>query len=328
MTLVITVTSAFRSKQRPQVITNFQTLLEGNMTSTALTIHDRVFAVEKEFNQVNDYKLNFIKEAQFALQLLDSNDYLFKAAQANPAALEYALINLASIGISLNPALKEAYLVPRGGKICLDIPYIGLIKLATDTGSVLWVQAQVVKKNDVFKFLGVGKAPVHEMDPFGNRGEVIGVYCVAKLSTGESLSTVMSKAECDDIKDKSSQASKSGPWVTFYEEMLKKTVIKRASKLWPKSKRLDTAVQVLNEHEGIDFSSYAKGAFSNAPSDEAMSEDAHVKVEKLLKDNNFTHDRLLNYINKKFNCNPLLTSIAQLNPTQIEESIRIIGSQI
>jgi phage RecT family recombinase len=197
--------------------------------------------------------MNFAKEAQFALQLLQSNAYLLKAAKENEAALEYAIINLASIGITLNPALKEAYLVPRGGKICLDISYIGLVKLATDTGAIDWVQAEIVKKNDKFKSIGVGHAPIHEVDHFSDRGEVVGVYCVAKLSTGECLSTIMSKAECDAIRDKSSQASKSGPWVSFYEEMLKKTCIKRASKLWPKSERVQKAADILNEHEGIDF---------------------------------------------------------------------------
>jgi recombination protein RecT len=221
--------------------------------SQALTIPDLVYSLEKDFNQVNTYKMNFAKEAQFALQLLQSNAYLLKAAKENEAALEYAIINLASIGITLNPALKEAYLVPRGGKICLDISYIGLVKLATDTGAIDWVQAEIVKKNDKFKSIGVGHAPIHEVDHFSDRGEVVGVYCVAKLSTGECLSTIMSKAECDAIRDKSSQASKSGPWVSFYEEMLKKTCIKRASKLWPKSERVQKAADILNEHEGIDF---------------------------------------------------------------------------
>lgn len=291
--------------------------------SNQLTIQDRVFSVEKEFNQVNSYKLNFVKEAQFALQLLESNDYLYKAAQSNPSALEYAIINLASIGISLNPALKEAYLVPRGGKICLDIPYIGLVKLATDTGSVIWVQAEIVKKNDSFKYLGVGKAPSHEMDPFGDRGEVIGVYCVAKLSTGESLSTIMSKAECDAIRDKSSQAAKSGPWVSFYEEMLKKTVIKRASKLWPKSERLDTAVNVLNEHEGVDFNS--KTPHMDAPTNtEAPNEKTFENIRALLKAKGRTDDQLLSYLAVQSG-GEKKDKIEDLSSAEVEYAYRMLG---
>jgi recombination protein RecT len=287
---------------------------------SALTIQDSVYSVEKDFNQVNGYKLNFAKEANFALQLLDGNSYLMEAAKKNPTALEYAIINLASIGISLNPALKEAYLVPRGGKICLDIPYIGLVKLATDTGSVVWVQAEIVKSKDEFQYNGVGQAPTHKMNPFSDRGEVIGVYCVARLSTGEHLSTIMSKADCDAIRDKSSQAAKSGPWVTFYEEMLKKTVIKRASKLWPKSERLDTAVQVLNEHEGIDFNS-PKGAFIAQPSDDIVSNEKTFKnIRDLLDFNKKTEIGLLIYINKKFKTE--FESIENFEPVHIEEAYR------
>jgi recombination protein RecT len=292
---------------------------------TALTIQDHVYSVEKDFNQVNNYKLNFAKESGFALQLLSGNDYLLKAAKANPEALEYALINLASIGISLNPALKESYLVPRGGKICLDISYMGLIKLATDTGSVVWVQAEIVKAKDTFTYNGVGQAPTHNMNPFSDRGDVIGVYAVAKLSSGEFLSTIMSKADCDAIRDKSSQAAQSGPWKTFYEEMLKKTVIKRASKLWPKSERLDTAVEVLNQHEGIDFTS-SKGAFIAQPSDDIVSNDKTFKnIRDLLDFNKKTEIGLLIYINKKFKTE--FESIENFEPVHIEEAYRAMGGK-
>lgn len=290
--------------------------------SNQLTIQDRIYSVEKDFNLVNSYKLNFIKEAQFALQLLQGSDYLQKAAQSNPVALEYAIINLASIGISLNPALKEAYLVPRGGKICLDISYMGLIKLATDTGSIDWVQAEIVKKNDNFEYLGVGKAPTHKMNPFSDRGEVVGVYCVAKLSTGEFLSTIMSKAECDEIRNKSSQAAKSGPWVSFYEEMLKKTVIKRASKLWPKSERVQTAVNVLNEHEGIDFSN---APHVDAPKDtDAPNEKTFANLRACLKVKGKTEEGLIAYLNTQFK-DANISKLEELNSAQVEYAYRMLG---
>lgn len=291
--------------------------------STALTtIESKVLALESEFNRVNNYQVNFKKESLFALQLLSSNEFLMKTAQNKPDSLKNAIMNIAAIGITLNPAQKEAYLVPRGGQVCLDISYMGLIKLATDTGSVTWVQAEIVKEKDTFEYLGVGQKPNHKFQPFGERGQMIGVYCVAKLSTGEFLTTIMSKAEIEEIRNKSSQASKSGPWVTFFEEMAKKTVIKRASKLWPKSERLDTAVHVLNEHEGIDFSNQGK-TYTPEAREEARAENAIDKIRELLATHGKTEDGLLKYINTQFKTD--IKTIDDMTPEMIESSFRALG---
>ncbi len=291
------------------------------MSTDVTTVDGFVYSLEKGFNDVNAYKLNFKKEAGFALQLLKANNFLKDTASQNPDSLQNAITNIAAIGISLNPALKESYLVPRGKAVCLDISYIGLIKLATDTGSILWVQAEIVKKNDKFEYMGVGRAPTHQMDPFSDRGEIVGVYCVAKLSTGEMLSTIMSKADCDAIKDKSSQAAKSGPWVSFYEEMLKKTVIKRASKLWPKSERLLSAVDVLNEHEGIEFNSKAPYMPQGieVPTDKVFD-----NIRALLKAKNKTEEGLLSYLSTQSG-GEVIQKLEDLNSAQIEAAYRILG---
>jgi recombination protein RecT len=294
------------------------------MSTAVTTMESTVLGYENSFNAVNAYKLNFKKEAGFALQILKGNNYLRETAQKNPDALQAAITNIAAIGISLNPAVKEAYLVPRGNQVCLDISYIGLIKLATDTGSIVWVQAEIVKKNDKFTYLGVGKAPVHEMDPFGDRGETIGVYVVAKLSTGEFLSTAMSKKECDDIREKSSQASKNGPWVTFYEEMLKKTVIKRASKLWPKSERLDTAVEVLNQHEGIDFNGpKAPHVDLSAYDSETPTDKTFANLRANLAAKGRTEEALLTYLKTQFK-DANITKLEDLNSAHVEYSYRML----
>lgn len=199
-----------------------------------------------------------------------------------------AVINVAAIGLSLNPALKFAYLVPRDGRCCLDVSYMGLIKIATDTGSIKWAQAEVVCSADTFEYRGPTEKPMHVCDPFNSdRGEVTGVYCVAKTVDGDYLTEVMSLAEIHKVRDMSPAytRSKKGPWVTFPNEMAKKAVIKRASKTWPKSdtsNRLETAIAVVNEHEGIDFSDDRKmhDLFMETPDPLGM----YLFVEKLRAD--------------------------------------------
>lgn len=293
--------------------------------STALTpMEQAVYGLESSFNQVNAYKLNFKKEATFALQLLKANDFLRSTAQNNPDSLQNAITNIAAIGISLNPAVKEAYLVPRGKAVCLDISYIGLIKLATDTGAIQWVQAEIVKEKDQFEYQGVGKAPIHKMNPFSERGAVVGVYCVAKLASGENLCTIMSRGECDQIRDRSSQAAKSGPWVAFYEEMLKKTVIKRASKLWPKSERLDTAVHVINEHEGIEFDNTKKPHMDAPTNTEAPTDKTFENIRALLKAKNKTEESLLTYLATQSG-GEKYEKLEELNAAGVEYAYRILG---
>jgi len=209
-----------------------------------------------EINKINNF-VNYDTEAMFALQLITKNDYLMKIANNNPASLRNAVINIAAIGLSLNPATKYAYLVPRDNQACLDISYIGLIKLATDTGSIMWARAELVHEKDTFIYNGATEKPeFNSPDPF-NRGEIKGVYCVAKTKEGDYLSGIMSIDEINQIKNRSMSAKKgSGPWVTDFGEMAKKTIIKRESKTWPKtdkSERFDNAIEVINQHDGIDF---------------------------------------------------------------------------
>ena len=115
-------------------------------TADALTIiSSDIYATKDSFNSVLvDPSINFEREAGFAIQQLGKNDYMMKAAQNNRQAVVDAVTNVAAIGISLNPAKKQAYLVPRDNKICLDISYMGLMDLAQATGAVKWAQAALV----------------------------------------------------------------------------------------------------------------------------------------------------------------------------------------
>lgn len=200
-----------------------------------------------------DKSMNFDAEAGYAVQALLANDYALGVALGNKDALIRSIKNLSAIGISLNPAKKQAYLVPRNKVICLDISYMGLMDLATATGSILWVQADVVREKDVFELNGLGKEPSHKHNPFAkDRGEIVGAYVTAKTKDGDYLTDCMSIDEINAIKMRS-QAVKSGkttPWNTDPVEMYKKTVVKRAYKYWPRNERLESAIHYLNNEGG------------------------------------------------------------------------------
>jgi recombination protein RecT len=205
--------------------------------SNIALIEQDVYSTKDSFLSVlTDRSINFEREAGFAVQSILGNDYATKIAVSNRQSVINAVTNVAAIGISLNPAKKQAYLVPRDGKICLDISYIGLMDLAMDTGSLRWAQAALVHANDV-----------------------VGVYVVVKTAHGEYLTTTMSVDEINAIRDRSSAwkawvaNKKSCPWVTDWGEMAKKTCVKRAYKFWPKTERLEQAIHYLNTetNEGL-----------------------------------------------------------------------------
>jgi recombination protein RecT len=142
--------------------------------------------------------------------------------------------------------------VPEKGECNLKISFKGLLKIATDSGSIKWVKAEIVKANDKFTYRGACTLPEHEMNPFGDRGATVGVYCVAKTFDGDFLVDVMSAEEIGKIRK---AAKQDYVWSAWPDEMAKKAIIKRASKQWPKTDRddrLDRAIAVVNEYEGSE----------------------------------------------------------------------------
>jgi len=232
-----------------------------------------------EVSKENKTELKFKQESQFAIQLLQENSYLLKIAQQNPDSLKNAIINIGAIGLTLNPVEKKAYLIPRKGRVCLDVSYMGLADIAINTGSIKFVQAKMVFSKDEFEVLGATKEPIHKYNPFQERGEFIGAYCLAKTCDGDYLTEPMSKKEIEAIRDRSEswKKNKSGPWATDFSEMAKKSTIRRAQKLWPKTNKsiqMDNAISMLNQVEGIDFEAEKKEA------DEKQNAEVKAAVEK------------------------------------------------
>lgn len=201
------------------------------------------------FNQaLSDQSITWQKEQQFAIQAFQRNDYLEKVARSNPTSAQNAIINVAAIGITLNPAAKLAYLVPRDGAVCLDVSYMGLLHLAQVSGAIQWGQCKLVRAGDTYESNGLDRAPTHKYNAFGDRGDVVGGYCTVKTQQGDYLTEEMSASEINVIMERSQgfKSGKKSPWRTDWEEMARKTIVKRASKYWPRCERLDTAIHHLN----------------------------------------------------------------------------------
>jgi recombination protein RecT len=241
--------------------------------------------------------VTWAEESQFAIQAINKNTYL---AGCNPQSIQDAIINVAAIGLTLNPAYGYAYLVPENVKVgtqrvnlCqLRISFKGLMKIATDSGGIEWVKAEIVKKNDTFTYRGPCEMPIHEMQPFGDRGNTVGVYCIAKTQSGDYLTDIMDLAEINKCKN---AAKTKAVWDNWFEEMAKKAIIKRASKQWPLgngAERFNKAVTVVNDVEGSDLGNEK----DITPQVQTITEDQRINLinaSKLIgKDENFIMEKL------------------------------------
>lgn len=239
-----------------------------------ITVYDFIDRAEPKFANA-PLGMHFEQEKSYAIQLLANNEYLKTVAEGNPLSLLLAMSNVANIGLSLNPAKKQAYLIPRNFKnkkgnyeasIFLEPSYMGLCDVATGTGCVEWVQAEIVRQSDTFELNGINQEPTHKRDPFSDRGEFVGAYCVAKLKSGDFLTTTMNAEDINKIRDKSetwksalkwpnNEGKGGGVWLDFADEMRKKAVVRNAFKMWPKNKefsQMSQAVHISNENEGFE----------------------------------------------------------------------------
>lgn len=188
---------------------------------------------------------NMKREMSFAIQAANANSYL---ATATPQSVVKAIYNLAITGLSLNPVMKLAYLIPKkidGAVQAVLMPsYQGLVSLIVTGGGAQTCYAHVVYQGDLFK-VNYGTEPdvTHEPKSSGNGKEILAVYGVAVLPNGRKQVEVMYKDEIDEIREYSDsyQAYKAGKvksciWTEWPAEMARKTVIKRMWKYIPKSK--------------------------------------------------------------------------------------------
>lgn len=169
--------------------------------------------------------------------------------QCSPESLLRAIMECAEMGLEPTGASGGAWLVPffnkkTGRKEATCIPdWRGYIKLALQSGKILGVEARVAYKNDTLFEIEEGLHPDIRHKPLtdgSDRGPMVAVYCVATLKGGLKIFEWMSKSQVDRIRNMSPGA-KADAWTNHYEEQARKTVVRRAQKYWPKSKRLEVA---------------------------------------------------------------------------------------
>lgn len=153
-----------------------------------------------------------------------------KLQQCKPDSLIKAMMESARFGLEPNSPLGEAALVPYGQKVEFMLQYRGLLKLAWNSGMIKSIDYDKVCAKDKFIYKkGFDAQFSHEPSMMGDRGEPYCYYAYAEMINGGRALNVMTKVDIIKHMKQYSQASrsKSSPWVTDFDAMAIKTVIRQ-----------------------------------------------------------------------------------------------------
>lgn len=267
-------------------------------TETALTVRDVRDELEMIRTQIEEVLPTHIDPDRFlrvvTAAVLRSPDLL----KADRLSLLRAVHESAQLGLEPTGLLGSAYLIPynvKGKPMVQLIPgYRGLIDLARRSGEIESIYAHVVHERDVFA-IRQGTDPGIDHQPFvppatdpakdiegHDPGKIIGAYMVAVLRDRSGMPSVrqiewMTYAEIEAVR-KRSRAGHTGPWVSDWPEMARKTVVRRGAKYLPLTPEAERAFSLDEraEHAADPVSPKRQSARSAVL--EAMAERSGVEV--------------------------------------------------
>lgn len=208
------------------------------------SLSGQVEATKTKVNTIRDLMERSRPQIALALPKYMSADRMVRLAmtsilrnpqllECDPLTLVGAVVQCAQLG--LEPGSNYgAHLVPfwnnKAGKRDVQVipDYRGLMGLCRNSEQISTIDAHAVYERDHFEF-SYGKNPelVHHPHLQKDRGEIVYFYAIATLKDGGVQFIVLPRWEVDEIRDRYSRAASNGPWVTNYDEMGKKTCVRR-----------------------------------------------------------------------------------------------------
>ena len=258
-------------------------MAKNNEVATKDTFSGSLTIALNEQKEALPADFNIPRFIQNSVALLNGNDVLAKFAKENGTAqIKAGLIRGAFLGLDfLN---SEAYLVPYGKTLNFMPSYTGMMKLVEkySTRPIKSIYAKTVRQGDSFSEEIINGEPTinYKAMPF-NGNDVIGVFAICQFADGGIVYEVMSKADVEQCR-KSSKAKNSPAWQMYWEQMAKKTVLRRLCK----SLTLDMdakAAEALDS--GLEIETDVREISRNEIAEEANSEEFPIDVEVVESEN-------------------------------------------
>lgn len=175
------------------------------------------------------------------LSLANNNKLL---AKADPRTILSAAGIAASLDLSVNPTLGQAWIIPYNNKASFQLGYRGIVTLAQRSGVMKSIVATEVYEGEIQdwnRFTETYKPGEKVSD------EVVGFYASFELINGFKKAAYWSKDEVWQHAKRFSKSFNSGPWVTDFNAMAKKTVLMSIMRTYAP---LSTEMQFAVEQEG------------------------------------------------------------------------------
>jgi recombination protein RecT len=158
-----------------------------------------------------------------------------------------AVVQCAQLGLEPNTPMGHAYMIPfanrKAGRtdVQVIIGYRGLLDLARRSGQIISIAAHAVRAGDEFRYAYGLNEDLHHI-PADDAGDITHFYAVAKLVGGGHAFEVLTRSAVDRIMHRTQSKGNYGPWKDHYEEMGRKTAIRRLFKYLPISIEIASAV--------------------------------------------------------------------------------------
>ncbi|KXG42861.1 recombination protein RecT [Tepidibacillus decaturensis] len=197
-------------------------------SSPAQTIEAYLKAMAPKIKEALPKHMDIDRMTRIALTTIRTNP---KLLQCSVPSLMGAVMQAAQLGLEPN-LIGHCYIIPYGQEATFIIGYKGMIDLARRSGHIESIYAHAVYENDDFEYeYGLHPKLTHK-PAMKERGQMVGVYAVAHFKDGGYQFEFMPIEEIEKRRQRS-KASKNGPWITDYEEMAKKTVVRHMWKYLP-----------------------------------------------------------------------------------------------
>ena len=206
-------------------------------------------------NQIAKALPSVITVERFSRMVLTAITKNPKLSECTPQSFVGAMLTAAQLGLEPNTPLGQAYLIPYGDNCQFQIGYKGLLELAYRSGEIKTLEARCVYENDDFSIeYGLNPNLIHKPS-FKDKGELIGIYAVCHLNNEGYFFEFMSKEEIENHRNKYSKSYKKNDsaWQTDFENMAKKTVIKKLLKYAPLKTEFVRAVAEDEQSKTIEF---------------------------------------------------------------------------